>query len=358
MLQEAASSWVDDHAPSMGAALAFYTLFSIAPLLLIVISVAGLVFGQQAARGEILEQITGLVGVDSARAIESLLQGLNHPGAGVMGTLVGLVAMLIGATTVFAELQDAMDRIWRAPSRPSGGGLWRMLRARMLSLGLVLGIGFLLIVSLIASAALAALGKWWEVWFNDVAVLANVLNVAVSFALIATMFAMIYKWIPRVKVAWRDVWVGAALTAALFTVGKTLIGLYIGRSGVASPFGAAASLVVLLLWVYYSAQIFLLGAEFTWVYARRMGSLKGAVPDRLATSPRVPLRDAVAPGTPARVQAPERFTHAVDNVVGITSQLHVHKKNETRPDPHQVTHDTPAPAPTTARPARPRIEHP
>jgi membrane protein len=275
LLRAAASAWVNDYAPSMGAALAFYTLFSIAPLLLIVISVAGLVFGEAAARGEIIAQLAGLLGSDSARTIESLLQGLNKPGAGIVGTVVGLGVLLVGATTVFAELQDAMDRIWRAPTRPPGG-LWALLRARLLSLGLVLGIGFLLIVSLIMSAALAALGKWWGPWFGEIAIVANTLDVVASFVLIASMFAMIYKWIPRVKVAWRDVWIGAALTALLFTVGKSLIGLYIGRSGVASPFGAAASLVVLLLWIYYSAQIFLLGAEFTWVYAGRHGSLKAA----------------------------------------------------------------------------------
>jgi len=286
MLRAAVGAWLDDYAPSMGAALAFYTLFSIAPLLLIVISVAGLVFGEQAARGEILSQLGGLVGTDSARTIESLLEGLNHPRAGLVGTLVGLVTLLVGATTVFAELQNAMDRIWRAPMRPVGG-LWALLRARLLSLGLLLGIGFLLMVSLIVSAALAALGKWWEPWFNELIVLANVLNFIVSFGLIATTFAMIYKWIPRVKVAWRDVWIGAALTALLFTVGKSLIGLYIGRSGVASPFGAAASLVVLLLWVYYSAQIFLLGAEFTWVYAGRYGSMKGRVAGAVAPAPPV-----------------------------------------------------------------------
>ncbi len=285
--RDAAVSWVDDYAPSMGAALAFYTLFSIAPLLLIVISVAGLVFGEQAARGEIFGQLATLVGVDSASTVESLLQGLNRPQAGVLGTLVGLLALLVGATTVFAELQDAMDRIWRAPTRPKGG-LWRLLRARLLSLGLVLGIGFLLIVSLIVSAALAALGKWWAPWFNEFETVAQTLNLGLSFVLITAMFAMIYKWIPRVRVAWRDVWIGAALTAVLFTLGKTLIGLYIGRSGVASPFGAAASLVVLLLWVYYSAQIFLLGAEFTWVYAQRHGSLKGRAAGHAAMAPVVP----------------------------------------------------------------------
>jgi membrane protein len=300
LLREAAVAWSDDYAPSMGAALAYYTLFSIAPLLLIVISVAGLVFGQAAARGEILEQLAQLVGSDSACTIESLLQSLNKPGSGVIGTLVGLGVLVIGATSVFAELQDAMDRIWRAPPRPAGGGLWSLVRTRLLSLGLVLGIGFLLMVSLIASAALAALGKWWEPWFRDFEVIANVLNLALGIALVTAIFAMIYKCMPRVKVAWRDVWIGASLTAVLFTVGKTLIGLYIGRSGVASAFGAAASLVVLLVWVYYSAQIFLLGAEFTWVYAHRRGSLRG--------QPLPPARSAApvpaAPSMAAQVSPP------------------------------------------------------
>ena len=290
----------------MGAALAFYTLFSIAPLLLIVISVAGLVFGAQAARGEIFAQLTSLLGADSAKTIESMLQGLNRPEAGFLGTLIGLLVLLVGATTVFAELQDAMDRIWRAPTRPAGGGIWRLLRTRLLSLGLVLGIGFLLIVSLVASAALAALGKWWAPWFEQFEFVARVVELGLSFAFITVVFAMIYKWMPRVQVAWRDVWIGAALTALLFTLGKTLIGLYIGRSGVASPFGAAASLVVLLLWVYYSAQIFLLGAEFTWVYARRHGSLQGldapplAVPATPAPGEAAPsVREAAAPAVPA-----------------------------------------------------------
>jgi membrane protein len=287
LLKDAAISWLDDYAPSMGAALAYYTLFSIAPLLLIVISVAGLFFGEQAARGEIMGQLGSLMGPTSARAVEELLQGLNRPGTGVMGTLVGLLVMLVGATSVLGELQDAMDRIWRTPAPPTGGSLWRLLRARLLSLGLLLAVGFLLMVSLVASAALAALGKWWEAGFGDAAVLANAIDIGLSYAFVTTVFAMIYKWMPRVKLAWRDVWIGAAITALLFTAGKWLIGAYIGRSGVASAFGAAASLVVMLLWVYYSAQIFLLGVEFTWVYAHRHGSLRGrGVPGPAAPQPR------------------------------------------------------------------------
>lgn len=302
LLRDAAASWVDDYAASMGAALAFYTLFSIAPLLLIVVSVAGLVFGEEAARGEIFGQLSQLMGADGARTLQSLLEGVNRPKAGIAGTLVGVGVLLVGATTVFAELQDALDRIWRAPQRPAGVGAWRLLRQRLLSLGLVLGIGFLLMVSLLVSAALA---KWWGPWFGDFATLAQVFNAVFGFALITVLFGMIYKWVPRVKLAWRDVWVGAAITSLLFTVGRILIGLYIGRSGVASPFGAAASLVVLLLWVYYSAQIFLFGAELTWVFAHRHGSRQGqalpqAVLPQAAGRPvpqRVPAVQAVqAPG--------------------------------------------------------------
>ena len=293
LVRSAVSAWVDDYAASMGAALAFYTLFSIAPLVLIVISVAGLVFGQDAARGEIFGQLSGMLGDDSAKAVESMLEGLNRPEAGIIATIVGVSLLLVGATTVFAELQDAMDRIWRAPNLPKGG-LWALIRARLLSLGMVMGIGFLLMVSLIASAGLSALGKWWGPWFGEQAFIAQILNIVVSFTLVTAMFAMIYKVIPRVKIAWRDVWVGASLTALLFTVGKLLIGLYIGRSGVASPFGAAGSLVVLLLWVYYSAQIFLLGAEFTWVYSHAHGSRKGTDVTQPNTAP-VPQRGPPGP---------------------------------------------------------------
>jgi membrane protein len=297
LLRDAALAWVDDYAASIGAALSYYTVFSMAPLLLIVISIAGLVFGEAAARGEILDQLAALVGVEGAHVLETALEGLNQPRAGWWGTGAGVVALLIGASTVFAELQSAMDRIWRAPPQaPSGaplpagpGAVWQLLRVRLLSLGMVLGVGFLLLVSLVASAALAALEKWWAPWFGDLALLASALNFGLSFALVTVLFAMIYKWMPRVRLAWRDVAVGAVLTALLFTLGKSLIGLYIGRSGVASVFGAAASLVVLLLWVYYSAQVFLFGAEITWVYALRHGSLQGTQPAVGAAQPAQPL---------------------------------------------------------------------
>ncbi len=276
LLKRVGVSWVDDYVASMGAALAFYTMFSLAPLLLIVVSVAGLVFGEQAARGEIAAQLGALMGDASAEAVQNLLASVRHPREGATATALGVLLLLVGATSVFGELQDALDRIWRAPSRRRMTGLWALLRTRLLSFSLILAIGFLLVVSLLASAAMSSLGRWWGPVFKGWYVLAVVINAAVAFLLVATLFALIYKYMPRARVLWRDVWIGALFTAVLFTIGQSLIGLYMGRSGVTSAFGAAGSLVVLLTWVYYSAQIFLIGAEFTWVYAHTFGSRRTA----------------------------------------------------------------------------------
>ena len=274
LLKKVGTSWLDDYAPSMGAALAYYTLFSLAPLLLIVISVAGLVFGQDAARGEIESQLRGLMGEQGASAVQALLASLDQPTEGVTATVVGVILLLVGATTVFGELQDSLDRIWRAPTQDRTGGWLALIRARLLSFGMILAIGFLLMVSLILSAVLSIVEHWWSTLYGGWLFIANLINGITSFFLIAVMFALIYKIMPRVRVQWRDVWIGAIFTALLFTLGKALIGFYIGRSGVVSGFGAAGSLVVVLLWVYYSAQIFLMGAEFTWVYANMLGSRK------------------------------------------------------------------------------------
>lgn len=275
LFKQSVASWRADYAPSMGAALAYYTVFSVAPLILIVISVVGLVFGQEAARGEILDQLSELMGAEGARAVQAMLEALNKPTQGIVGTVVGIGLLVIGATTVFGELQDAFDRIWRAPARDESGGLLSLMRTRLLSFSMIMGIGFLLIVSLVVNAALAALGEWWAPLFGGWATLAQNVNSAFGFVTVTVGFAMIFKVMPRASVQWRDVWVGAAVTAVLFTVGKYLIGLYIGTTGIASGYGAAGSLVVVLVWVYYSAQIFLLGVEFTWVYAHTYGSLKG-----------------------------------------------------------------------------------
>jgi membrane protein len=293
LIKSAVAAWIEDYAPSMGAALSYYTVFSLAPMLLIVISVAGLVFGAEAARGEIFGQLRGLMGVDAAKAIEDVLTSVSKPTEGIAATVIGLVLLLIGATTVFGELQDALDRIWRAPARDKTSGLWGLVRARLLSFGMILGIGFLLIVSLVLSAAIAALGKWWSGAFGSWEVVAQIVNLVVGYVFTTVGFALIYKIMPRVKVRWHDVWLGAAVTALLFTIGRFLIGLYIGKSGVASGFGAAGSLVIVFIWVYYSAQIFLLGAEFTWVYARTFGSMRGI---DASTNP----DDAGAPTIPSR----------------------------------------------------------
>jgi membrane protein len=265
-------AWSDDYAPSMGAALAFYTMFSIAPLLLIIIAVAGWAFGPEAARGEILAELTGLIGREGAATVEQLIKSSSEPDKSAVAAAIGVVLLLVGATTVFGELQDALDRIWRAPVKEKPRGFFAMFRGRLLSFGMIFGISFLLMVSLVVSAGLSALGRWWGPVFSGWEMVAQLFDFGMSFAFITAMFALIYKAMPRVKVAWHDVWVGASVTALLFTIGKLLIGLYIGKSGVTSVFGAAGSLAVLLLWVYYSAQIFLLGAEYTWVYAHELGS--------------------------------------------------------------------------------------
>ena len=318
LVKTAANAWIDDYAPSMGAALSYYMVFSMAPLLLIVISVAGLVFGVDAARGQIFGELRGLLGDDAAQSIESLLASVSEPTEGVVATLVGVGVMLIGATTVFGELQDALDRIWRAPTRSRSGSVWRLLRARLLSFGMILGIAFLLMVSLLLGAVVAALGKWWGDFFGGWGLIAQAVNVLVGFVLTTGVFAMIYKLMPRVTVRWHDVWLGAVVTALLFTIGKFLIGLYIGRSAVASGFGAAGSLVIVLLWVYYSAQIFLMGAEFTWVYARTFGSMRGLdIPQADQNAP------AIAPNSGPKPTPGSTPTGAAPSTDGAAAQASI-----------------------------------
>ena len=227
-----------------------------------------------------------------------MVQSVKEPATGAIGTIISAVVLLIGATTVFGELQSALDRIWRAPAAEKSSGIWNLLHQRLLSFGMILGIGFLLIVSLVASAALAALGKLWGPLFGSWEVLAQVLNLALSFGLFTVGFALIYKYMPRAKIEWHDVWIGAAATSLLFSIGKFLIGLYIGKSAIASGFGAAGSVVVVLVWVYYSAQIFLFGSEFTWVYAHEFGSRRGQ--PRPGAAPETPSRhDEIPQGVPA-----------------------------------------------------------
>ncbi len=282
LARQSVTAWIDDYAPSMGAAISYYTVFSIAPLLIIVIAVAGLVWGRDAVQGEIVAQLTGLIGQDGAVGVQALIESANKPAKGVIATLISVGVLLVGATTVFAELQSALDRVWDVPPSQKASGLWATLRARLLSLGFILGLGFLLSVSLVFSAGVAAFGGWANGLFPGWEVLLQVVNTAISLGISSLLFAMIFKLMPQATVSWRDVWVGAAVTAVLFEIGKALIGLYIGKSSVTSSFAAAGSLVVLLVWVYYSAQIFLLGAEFTWVFAHEHGSLRGQANSKTA----------------------------------------------------------------------------
>jgi membrane protein len=277
VLEHAGQGWIDDRAATMGAALSYYTVFSIAPLLLIVTAVAGLFSGKGDVREAIALELQGLIGSAGARAVDSLLTNVAHPGKGIVATVVGVAVLLVGATSVFAELQDDLNRIWHAPAPEKVAGWWSWLRKRLLSMGLILAIAFLLLVSLAASAAFDAASAWSSAWLGGWEGPAHALNFVLSFVLTTAMFALIYRYMPQVRIEWRDVIVGAVSTALLFDIGKFGIGLYIGKSAFASGFGAAGSFAVLLAWVYYSAQIFLFGAEFTWAYARTLGSHRDQV---------------------------------------------------------------------------------
>jgi membrane protein len=277
LVKRAGIAWNDDDAASMGASLAYYTLFAIAPMLVIIIAAAGLIFGRDAAQAHILGQLRTLTGNAGVLAIQQLLEGAHAASTSVAVAVVGGAVLLFGATSVFAELYGDLNKIWRSPSLPKAGGLVHLIRTRILSFGMILGIGFLLLVSLVLSAGVSAAGEWWGARFTAWTVSVKVVNVCLNVGTIALAFAMIQKLLPRAAVAWRDVWIGAVITAVLFEIGKFLIGVYLGNTYLAG-FGAAGSLVVFLVWVYFSAQLFLLGAEFTWVYAYRYGSRVGQTP--------------------------------------------------------------------------------
>jgi membrane protein len=271
LLRQAGAAWLADNAPRFGAALAFYTLFSLAPVLIVAVSVAGFAFGEKAAQGEIVRQFQGLMGKQGATAIETILQSTNRPTLGVFATTLGLLAVLVGASGAFNELQDVLNTIWKVDSRTKS--FWAVtVRQRFFSLGLVVATGFLLLTSLVVTAALSAAEGFVSNLLPVSGVLLESINFVLSFGMIAILFALIFKFIPDTKIAWRDVRMGAAVTSLLFTVGKIVIGFYLGHSALTSAYGAAASLVIFLIWIYYSAQILLFGAELTHVYALRYGS--------------------------------------------------------------------------------------
>ena len=271
LLKQTVTEWNQDQATVLAAALAYYTIFALAPTLIIVVAVAGLVFGQGEAQQALLEEVTAAVGSDVAGVLRTLLQNTAQSGSGILATVIGVALLVFGATGLFAQLQNALNRVWGVKPNPSAG-VMNLIRTRVLSLGMVLVIGFLLLVSLLLSAALSVISGYFEGLLPGEETFWQFVNFALSTAAITLLFAMIFKYLPDVKIAWRDVWVGALVTALLFALGRFLIGYYIGSSSAASTYGAAGSLVVLLLWIYYSAQILLFGAEFTQVYGRHFGS--------------------------------------------------------------------------------------
>lgn len=272
LLKEAFQEWQDDKASRLAASLAYYTVFSLAPLVIIAIAIAGAVFGEEAARGEIVKQIDHLVGTEGAKVIQTAIDNANRPDAnGGIASFISVVVLLFGASGVFAELQDSLNTIWEVQPKP-GRGIKGFIGKRILSFSMVLGIGFLLMVSLIVSAGLSALSTYMSHLIPGVGWLWEILNFAISFGVITLLFGLMYKFLPDVKITWNDVLIGAIITALLFTIGKTVLGQYLGQASFGSTYGAAGSLVILLAWVYYSAQILFFGAEFTQVYASRYGS--------------------------------------------------------------------------------------
>jgi membrane protein len=272
LLKDTVVQWTEDDPFQLAAALSYYTLFSLAPLLVIVISVAGLAFSREAAQNQIVEALQDLVGRDSAQAIQGIVQNASSkPESGLFSSVLGLLILLVGAGGVVGQLQTSLNTIWGVAPKP-GQGIWGFVRQRFISFGMVLGIGFLLVVSLAASALLTTFTQFAGDLLGTTAFHAHALDVVVSFLFVTALFAMIYKFLPDARIEWREVWVGASLTSFLFTIGKVLIGVYLGTSGVTSTYGAAGSLITVLLWVYYSSLIFFLGAEFTQVYAREYGS--------------------------------------------------------------------------------------
>lgn len=273
VLIESIKAWIDHRGASKGAALAFYTLFSLTPILVLAIAVAGYFFGEDAARGEIMAQIQGLTGPNAAQAIQALLAASRDPASGKLATLIASGLLLLAATTVFAELKASLDELWGI-EESTQSALAELIRTRLLSVGLILVLALLLMASLLVNGALAVLEAYAVKLFAGSTAVLAMLSSGVSFCIIVTLFAAIYKTLPEAPLSWGDVWIGAVFTACLFSLGKSAIGLYLGKSGVESSFGAAGSLIAMLLWVYYSAQIFFLGAEFTRQYALRFGSLQ------------------------------------------------------------------------------------
>jgi membrane protein len=271
LCKDAWTDFLDDKAPQLGAALAYYTVFSLAPLLVIIISVAGMVFDAKDVQTQLDTQLQGFLGSEGAAGVQAMVAAANEPKRGTVAIVVGVVAMIFGATGVFIQMQDSLNTIWEVPSK-AGSGVWGFIKSRLLSFGIVLAICFLLLVTMVVSAFLAALSTTYSQYIPGPVAVAHGLDVLVSLLMVSGLFAIIFKYLPDVQIAWRDVWFGAFITAVLFVIGKYAIGVYLGTAGIGSSYGAAGSLVIVLLWAYYSSQIFFFGAELTQAYATQRGS--------------------------------------------------------------------------------------
>jgi membrane protein len=278
ILVQSVRAWREHDASTMGAALAFYTVFAVTPILIIAIGVLGAILGDDTVSANLLPQMQSLLGNAGATAAQSLIASAAYIGKSRMATVIGVVTLLVGASTVFVELQTSLDKIWGIPKRNRPRGVWRFLRSRFLSIGLVFGVGFLLTVSLIMSAALAVIGAWLARYFGEWHASLLVIYVLLSLGIYTVLFALVYKYVPQERLHWRDVWVGGLVTAILFNLGKFAIGYYLGKSVFSSVYGAAGSLLVFLLWAYFSAQIFLFGAEFTKSYSLVLWTRAGRAP--------------------------------------------------------------------------------
>ncbi len=350
LVKKTFQNWSADKAPRLAAALAYYAVFSLAPLIVIIIAIIGLVFGKQAAQGQIMGQIQGLIGTTGAQAIQSMVAGAQKQSSGIIATIIGIVLLLLAAGGLFGELQDSLNTIWNVKQKPAKGlgQIIAMVKQRFLSFSMILGIGFLLLVSLIISAAVSAIGKIVFSALPGTQILMEVLNVVISFIVVTVLFALIYKVLPDVEIKWRDVWLGAAFTSILFVIGKFLIGFYLGRSSYTSAYGAAGSLVIVLLWIYYSAQILFFGAEFTRVYAAQSGTeiVPAKNAEWMTAEDRANLglqaKQKVQAAAPAPVYRTEQAGPSTAQTHDRGALSHMAKQPETRQVQSQSRPETPA----------------
>ena len=311
LLKKTFADWMEDNALRLSAALAFYSIFSIAPLLIIAISVAGLVLGPDAVRGHLQGQLEGYIGAQAAEGVQSMVQSASKPSQSWFGAIIGFATLLLGASGVFGQLKDALNTIWEVKTAP-GAGLWRQVRDRLLDFGMVLVIGFLLLTSLMLTTALAALSGYFESRFGMPAAVGGALGFLISLGVVTALFALIFKVLPDVRIEWRDVWIGASVTGLLFELGKFGLGFYLGREGTASGFGAASSVVLLLLWVYYASCILLFGAEFTQVYARENGHEIRPAQGAVAVTAGMRAQQGLAPSRAAPAGLPAVRTELIE----------------------------------------------